>query len=222
MDMLKFNDSRRCGASRIPVADLVRVGLTGGLLAVTLSRPAAGQTLIAGSAGSGINAFYFALDFRDFSAPQNYAFEYRSNSTSLFFADILQGLAAVPTFSTRIGDGGSFGLSLNGIAFAGKEKFNDFNGSNSGEPNGYWSQWNSPNGTDWAANELGISAQTVTAGQWAGASWTANYLTVTDAAPRVPLAATAAAPEPGTLTLLAVGAISGAGIVLRRRKTAGK
>ena len=220
--MLSFTDFYRSNRYHTRFAAIFSAGLVATLATITLAQPAAAQPLIAGSAGSGTNAYYFALDFRDFSAPQFYAFEFRSNSTSLLFSDVLQGLSTVPTFSTHISNSPQFGLSLDGIAFAGKEKFN-FNGNNSGEPNGYWSQWNSPDAISWDYNGGGIGSQPVAAGRWVGASWTANYLTVTDAAPRVALAASAIAPEPDTFTLLAVGGITGAGIVLRRRRrTAGK
>ena len=215
--MLSFAGSFNFRNYRTRFVTAFSIGLTVALATVTLIQTATAQPLISGTAGSGTNSYFFALDFRDFSAPQSYAFEYRSNSTSLLFSGILQGLSSVPTFSIQTHVDPNFGLSLDGIAFAGKVKFNVFGGANSGEPNGYWSQWNSPNGVNWKTDDFGIGSQSVAAGQWVGASWTANFLTVSDAAPRVPLAAIAA-PEPGTFTLLAVGGISGLGIVLRRRR----
>ncbi len=216
--MLHVTDSSRYVKRGTRFATVFSAGLLVGLASFTGVQSAAAQPVLAGSAGTGNNSYYFALDFRDFAAPQYYAFEYRSSRTSLFFADVLQGLASVPTFSTRISDSGTFGLSLNGIAFAGKEKFAIFQGENSGEPNGFWSQWNSPNGVNWAVNDFGISGQTVAAGQWVGASWVSDFNTSTGTPPRVDFAASNAAPEPGTLALLAIGAVSGAGIVLRRRR----
>jgi hypothetical protein len=216
--MLNITDLCRSEKRSTRFATAFTVGLSVTIAIASTVQCAAAQPVIAGSAGSGTNSYYFALDFRDFAAPQFYAFEYRSNSTSLFFADVLQGLASVPTFSTRISDSGSLGLSLNGIAFAGKEKFAVYLGENSGEPNGYWSQWNSPNGTNWFVNNFGISGQPVAAGQWVGASWVNDFNTSTATAPRVAFAVSDAAPEPGSLTLLAIGAVSGAGIVLRRRR----
>jgi hypothetical protein len=212
-----FSVFSRVSVRRAHLAAVVSVGF---LTALSAGAKTADAQII--SAGSGANSYYFALDFRDFATPQFYTFEYKSNSTSLLFSDVLQGLTSVPTFSIQTHVDPNFGLSLDGIAYAGKTKFNDFNGNNSGEPNGYWSQWQSTNGTAWSYTDFGIGSQSVAAGQWVGASWTANFLTTTDTAPRV-AASTGAALEPGTFTLLSVGGITGAGIVLRRRrKTSGK
>jgi hypothetical protein len=203
-----------------------RLALLAALIAPALlaaARPAAAQSSpFDGTAGSGSYRYFFALDFRDFAAPQFYAFEYLSTAPQLTFADVLQGLqAGVPGFSIRTTNyGGSLGLSLDGITFGTKEKFNDFAGSNSGEPNGYWSQWNSLTGVSWAGNDFGISTQTVAANTWVGASWVSDYNTVTGVAPRVTPAALAAAavPESGAAGLLALGvACAGVAVVRRRR-----
>lgn len=199
--------------------------LIGGLTASCLllgvaTGQAHAQVIFSGSAGTGANVYYFDLDFRDFSAPQYYAFKYFSNASTLTVADVLQGLTAVPTFTLITHTDPALGLSLDGLAFDGKTKYNDFAGNNSGQPNGYWSQWISlDNAASWQYAASGIGTQTLNAGQWAGTSWTGDYLTVSDAAPRVPLASTAA-PEPSTLALALVGLIGAEGVRRRRRRTA--
>jgi len=188
--------------------------------AVALPIASHAQTpLISGTAGSGSNTYFFVMDFRDFSAPQEYAFTYKSNSATLSFESILVGLDSVPTFNALISTGSPFGDSLDGLAYTGKTKFNDFAGSNSGEPNGFWSQWNSATGSSWTEDNSGISGQIISAGQWAGASWTSDFNTVTNAAPRVPTGADAA-PEPGALVLLASGALGVIVPIARRRRRA--
>jgi hypothetical protein len=173
---------------------------------------------ISGTAGSGSNTYFFVMDFRDFAAPQSYAFTFKTNAASETFEQILQGLAPVPTFSSLIATGSQFGDSLNGLAYAGKTKFNDFAGNNSGEPNGYWSQWNGTDGATWSSDQVGISSQSISAGQWAGASWTSDFNTVTDAAPRTPFLTAGAAPEPTALALvIATLPLAGAAIIRRRR-----
>ena len=199
-------------------------------LASVLSPAAYADPLLSGTAGTGTNTFYFTLDFRDFPAPQSYAFAYKSNASSLTFEQILQGLTGIPTFTTRIGAPGMFGASLNGLGFAGKEKYNTFASTvpgapnNSGEPYGYFSQWNSPTGLDgsWISDSVGISFQPINAGQYAGASWVADYRAVTSDTtprPRTPQVAVAAAPEPSALALLTIfGSGTGASVLVRRRK----
>lgn len=177
------------------------------------------EPLISGTAGTGANTFFFTLDFRDFAAPQSYAFAYKSSQSTVTFEQILNGLTAVPTFSIQTSQFAGLGTSLNGISYDGKTKFNVFGGSNSGEPNGYFSQWNSPTGLDgtWAQNNVGISLQTINAGQYVGASWLSDF---NNAAlpPRTPQVAAAAAPEPGSLALLLLGGTSAGGMVLARRR----
>ena len=176
--------------------------------------------LISAFAGTGSNTYFFAMDFRDFAAPQSCAFGFRSNAASLTFQQILQGLAPVPTFSAQISVDPTFGASLNGLSYSGKTKFNDFAGNNSGEPNGYWSQWNSPNGINWNFDDFGIGGQSIGAGQWVGASWTSDFNTVTDAPPRVPQITSTAAPEPASCGLLVLGGglLSGQLCARRRRR----
>ena len=171
---------------------------------------------LAGTVGTGTNTFYFALDFRDFTAPQFYSFAVKSNATTLKFDTLLSQLTTLPGFTTRISDGGSFGLSLDGIGYAGKEKYNNFAGLDSGEPFGYWGQYNSQNGTAWNFNDFGISQQpSISAGQYFGASWVHDYRTDNGAAPRVTFATSA--PEPGTCALLLSGGLMGVAVVRRRR-----
>ena len=182
-----------------------------------LSSGARAQTpLLSGTAGSGSNAYFFVMDFRDFATPQSYAFKFLANATTETFEQILNGLAPVPTFSTLIAPGTTFGDSLNGLTYAAKTKFNDFNGHNSGEPNGYWSQWNSSNGVSWLSDNVGITNQSINAGQYVGASWL-NDFNNTAVAPRTPFAI-AAAPEPGTASLLLFSFSGVAAFVGRRRR----
>ena len=191
--------------------------------AFALAPAAHADPLLSGTAGSGANTFFFTLDFRDFAAPQSYAFAFKSDQSTLTFEQVLNGLTAVPTFSLQTSPTASFGTSLDGISYAGKTKFNVFGGANSGEPNGYFSQWSSPTGLDgtWAENQVGISFQTVNAGNYVGASWVSDFNNPA-LPPRTPQAAAAAAPEPGTLALLLMGGGTGAaGLGLVRRRKAG-
>ncbi len=212
---MRLSPSRRF-SSRLLLTTVVAAALA------AAPRMASADPLLSGTAGTGANTFYFTLDFRDFSAPQSYAFAYKSNATTLTFEQILNGLASgVPTFTTRISQSAQFGASLNGLGFAGKEKYNIFGGANSGEPNGYFSQWNSLTGLDgsWNSDLVGISNQTIGVNQYVGASWLADYTAGSALPPRTPQIGAAAAPEPGTLALLA--AASGPmGLALAcRRKT---
>lgn len=209
---MRFRFAPRRSAALLPFA-------AAALAACACPAARAQEPLITAFAGTGANTYFFVMDFRDFAAPQSYAFGLRSSASSLTFQQVLDGLGAVPTFTTRISNSAQFGPSLNGLGFAGKEKFNVFGGENSGEPNGYWAQWNSPTGApnSWAFNDFGIGTQTVAAGQWVGASWTADFTTVADAPPRVPLAVNAA-PEPGALGLIVAGAGAAFALVRRRRR----
>lgn len=179
------------------------------VLAATAAAASAQTPLISGEAGTGVNTFYFDVDFRDFSGSQYYAFAYYSNAATLTFADILSGLSTVPTFSAQTSNT-SFGLSLDGISYDGKTK----NGSSDGGV-GYWSQWRLLDGTEWKYNEDGIGTQVLNAGQWAGASWVADYRTVSPVEPRVALTSGAASPEPVSAALALFG---GVGVVAVRRR----
>ena len=209
--------------SRLSLSLTSRTALFAAAFAALFAPAVHAEPLISGTAGTGANTFFFTLDFYDFAAPQSYAFAYKSDQSTLTFEQILNGLTAVPTFSIQTSQFAGLGTSLNGISYDGKTKFNDFNGNNSGEPNGYFNQWRSPTGLDgtWTSNdENGISTQMISAGSYAGASWVSDFNTVRAASvpPRTPQVAAVAAPEPGTLALLLLGGTSAGATVLARRR----
>ncbi len=169
--------------------------------------------------GSGSNISYFVLDFLSGPAPQSFAFAYRYDGTKTG-GNMLDALAAgtagntKPLTFTATDFGGDLKRFPDGFSYDGKSitRPSDFSS--------YWSYWNSENGSVWSEAQVGLDNRVLTNNTWDGWSYAFNGVTV---APRTPLAATAAAPEPGTFTLLVVGGITGAGIVLRRRRrTSGK
>ena len=207
--------------SRLSLSLTSRTALFAAAFAALFAPAVHAAPLISGTAGTGANTFFFTLDFYDFAAPQSYAFAYKSDQSTLTFEQILNGLTAVPTFSIQTSQFAGLGTSLNGISYDGKTKFNVFGGANSGEPNGYFSQWRSPTGLDgdWIFNrDNGISSQPINAGQYAGASWLSDFRNAA-LPPRTPQVGTsAAAPEPGTLVLLLLGGTSAGATVLARRR----
>ncbi|MES2464518.1 MAG: PEP-CTERM sorting domain-containing protein [Armatimonadota bacterium] len=169
--------------------------------------------------GSGSSISYFVLDFLSGPTPQSYAFAYRYDGTKTG-GDMLDALAlgsagtAKPLTFTFTDYGGELKRFPDGFSYDGKSLTRPSNFSS------YWSYWNSTNGVTWTEAQVGLDTRVLTNGAWDGWSYALNGVTV---APRTPLVATAAAPEPGTLTLFAAAAISGAGVIVRRRrKTAGK
>jgi hypothetical protein len=165
--------------------------------------------------GSGSNVSYFVLDFLSGSAPQSYAFAYRYDGVKTG-GDMLDALAIgtagtlQPLTFTATDYGGDLKRFPDGFSYDGKSITRPADFSS------YWSYWNSENGSTWTGAQLGLDNRVLTSGTWDGWSYAQNGVSV---APRTPLAATGgAAPEPGSLTLLAIGAVSGAGIVLRRRR----
>jgi hypothetical protein len=160
--------------------------------------------------GSGSNISYFVLDFLSGPAPQSYAFAYRYDGTKTG-GDLIAALATnAPTFRVEFQQF-SFGRLYDGFGYSDK-----FIKAPAFPATSFWSYWNGTNGQDWTSpQEFGADGRTLVNGSWDGFSYALNGVAV---APRTPLAVTAAAPEPGSLTLLAVAAISGAGIVVRRRR----
>ncbi|MBC8101142.1 MAG: PEP-CTERM sorting domain-containing protein [Cytophagales bacterium] len=162
--------------------------------------------------GTGSSVSYFVLDFLGGLAPQSYAFAYRYDGAKTG-GDLISALATdAPGFSVQFQQF-SFGRYYEAFGYDGKSLAAPLS-----DRNNYWSYWIGPDGQDWASPTFGADSRPLANGSWDGWSYAANNIAVAPTTPR--LDAGSAAPEPGTLALLAVGAISGLGTTLRRRRRA--
>ncbi len=193
---------------------LSRATLTIALSLALLTTARAQTPQITAFVGTGSQTSFMTLDFKDgVSNPVTYAFGYRYDGAKNS-GDFLLALASgVPTFGATLQ--GSIGVGLGryveGLSYGGRNKFNDFGGGNSGDPNGFWSLWTSSNGfTGWSESQVGIDGRALTSGSWDGWSWTADFNNPS-APPQTPVAA----PEPSALALLGLG-VPGFFVIRRR------
>lgn len=173
---------------------------------------------------------FFVLDFNDSGAnPETYAFGYNyegSKTAQDFVLALADSVTGVPGF-VQTGATNNF---VTRFGYNGREKFNDFAGNNSGDPNGYWNLWLGFDGATWTNAQFGIAdialsdtpqfstnpfsgTSELSSAKWTGFRWTVG----TAAAPRTPQIAVAV-PESGTLLLAIIGA-AGTGTLIVRRRT---
>ncbi len=184
--------------------------LTLSLVLVSVAR--AQTPLVTAFVGTGSQTSFLTLDFKDgVSNPVTYAFGYRYDGAKNS-GDFLLALASgVPTFGATLQGTVGLGRYVEGLSFGGRNKFNDFGGGNSGDPNGFWSFWTSSDGfTGWSESQVGIDGRTLTNGSWDGWSWTADFNNPS-IAPQTPVAA----PEPSALAFVGLG-LAGLGVFRRR------
>lgn len=175
---------------------------------------------------------FLVLDFNDAGPnPERYAFGYyyEGNPSN---ATLLQLLQATLTGPNGFQQTGAANNRVSLLGYNNRVKFNDFAGNNSGEPNGYWNLWLGFDGVTWANSNFGTrdatfsdtpvfstnpfsGTQELSGASWHGWRWVGDFNTETAQAPRTPLAASVAAPEPATALLL-LPIVAGA--VVRRRR----
>lgn len=190
------------------------------LLAVCLALPAVSHAQLTpvisayvGTQTATSKVGYFVLDFNDAGpTPETYAFGYyyEGTPTDGNLLVLLQNSLTGPNGFQQAGAASNF-VTL--LGYNGR-----LHPTAQDSPNGYWNFWLSGNGSDWTSSQFGVQGivfsdtlaykpdfsnnPALYAAPWHGARWVSNYLTETAQAPRTPLAAAVAAPEPGTIALL--------------------
>lgn len=154
-------------------------------------------------AGTGTNRAGFVVDFQDGTSVRSFAWGYRWNGAATG-EDMIRAVDLFDSALTAQVFGSAFGSYLDSLVY----------GSHSGPtwPTGYWSYWTGSVG-NWSYSNIGMSARTLTDGEWDGWSYTRNGSN--DSAPSTPVAAV---PEPSSL--LAV--FGGLALVTLRRNQKGR
>lgn len=213
---------------------LRRIGIAVAILPLVLAAAHADPLISAwiGTQTSTSKVGYFVMDFNDTGAnPETYAFGWNYEGTKTD-ADFIQELAASLTGTNGFVQEGIENNFLTKLGYSGREKFNDFGGNNSGDPDGFWSLWQGFDGLTWTSSQFGATdvrlsdtplytfntftgQNELSGSSWHGWRWEPEF--APDApAPRTPLTGVVV-PEAGTLVLGLMG-IAGAGLMARRHK----
>jgi hypothetical protein len=154
--------------------------------------------LLTATVGSGSEETFLALDFKDGTQNDNYAFGYKYDGTKTG-VDLLNALASNGLMTQYIYNG----AAVNGFKFDGHSEAG-FAAS------GYWAYYKSLDGQTWQYSSKGVTGS-LTAGGWDGWSWAPNSKATPPITP-------AAVPEASSVVSL--GLLLGLGVIaLRRKKT---
>ena len=157
--------------------------------------------LLTATVGAGSEETFLALDFKDGTPNDSFAFGYKYDGTKTG-TDLLNALASSGLSTQYIFNG----RAVNGFTF-GSHSEAGFTNTN------YWEYWKGPDGQNWNYSSAGVTAP-LTNGGWDGWSFTDNG---TLAPPLTP----AAVPEASSAVSLGLLALLGVGVTaVRRKKTA--
>ena len=162
--------------------------------------------LLTATVGTGSEETFLALDFKDGTPNDNFAFGYKYDGTKTG-ADLLNALASSGLTTQYIFNG----AAVNGFTFGSHSEAGFTNTS-------YWEYWKSTDGQNWSYSSVGVAAP-LTAGGWDGWSFTTTGDEVPPVTPTTSMPA--AVPEASSAVSLGLLALLGAGLTaVRRKKTA--
>ena len=179
----------------LPVTAFLLAGGAGAAQAQTFT------PLLTATVGSGSEETFLALDFKDGTPNDTFAFGYKYDGVKNG-ADLLNALASDGLVTQYIYNG----RAVNGFTFAGHSEAGF-------AADGYWAYYKGPDGQNWTYSSVGVTAP-LTAGGWDGWSWAPQSNAVPPVTP-------AAVPEASSAVSLGLLALLGIGLTaVRRKKTA--